>query len=105
MDKFLDIIRNYIKSLPKSKLYLYLGIAVAILGGSVIALSFLQKEEYQPLFVGLTTDDASMVVSKLKEQKVPYQLGANGTTISVPKEKVSDVRLLLASQNSLIFST
>jgi flagellar M-ring protein FliF len=101
MDKFLAIIRNYIKSLPKSKLYLYLGIVVAILGGSVIGLSFLQKEEYQPLFVGLTTDDASMVVTKLKEQKVPYQLGANGTTISVPKEKVADVRLLLASQNSL----
>ena len=42
-----------------------------------------------------------MVVTKLKEQKIPYKLGANGTTISVPKEKVYDVRLLLASQNSL----
>jgi len=101
MEKFLTIISNYIKSLPKRQLYLYLGIFVAILGGSVIGLSFLQKEEYQSLFVGLTTEDASMVVAKLKEQKVPYQLGANGTTISVPKEKVSDIRLLLASQNSL----
>lgn len=101
METLLTTVRNYIKSLPKSKLYLYLMILVAVIGGSVIGLSFLQKEEYQPLFVGLSTEDASMVVAKLKEQKIPYQLGVSGTTISVPKERVSDVRLLLASQNSL----
>jgi flagellar M-ring protein FliF len=101
METFLNNIRNFIKSAPKSKLYLYLMIVVAVIGGCVIGLSFLQKEDYQPLFIGLSTEDASMVVAKLKEQKIPYKLGASGTTISVPKERVSDVRLLLASQNSL----
>ena len=38
-------------------------ILVAVIGGSVIGLSFLQKEEYQPLFAGLSTEDASMIVS------------------------------------------
>ncbi len=101
METFLNNLRNYIKSAPKSKLYLYLMIIVAVIGGSVIGLSFLQKEDYQPLFIGLSTEDASMVVAKLKEQKIPYRLGASGATISVPKERISDVRLLLASQNSL----
>ncbi len=101
MEPFLDKIKSYLKSVPKNRLYLYLALLVAIIGGSVIGLSFLQKEDYQPLFAGLSTEDASMIVSKLKEQKIPYQLGVGGTTISVPKERISDVRLVLASMNSL----
>ena len=101
MDTFVGNLKTHLKTVPRNKLYLYLMVLVAVVGGSVIGLSFLQKEDYQPLFTGLATEDASMVVAKLKEQKIPYRLGVNGTTISVPKEKVYDVRLLLASQNAL----
>jgi flagellar M-ring protein FliF len=101
MDAFIGNLKTHLKTLPRNKLYLYLMVLVAAVGGSVIGLSFLQKEDYQPLFTGLATEDASTVVAKLKEQKIPYKLGVNGTTISVPKEKVYDVRLILASQNAL----
>lgn len=101
MDTFVDNLKTHLKTVPRNKLYLYLMVLVAVVGGSVIGLSILQKEDYQPLFTGLATEDASTVVAKLKEQKIPYRLGVNGTTISVPKEKVYDVRLLLASQNAL----
>jgi flagellar M-ring protein FliF len=101
MEPFLNNLKSHLKNLPKSKLYLYLMLLIVIVGGSVIGLSFLQREEFQPLFAGLSTDDASMVVAKLKEQKVPYKLGLGGTTISVPKEKMYDVKMILASQNSL----
>ncbi|MCX5815036.1 MAG: flagellar basal-body MS-ring/collar protein FliF [Proteobacteria bacterium] len=93
--------KSYITNVPKNKLYLYLFLFVSIVGGSVLGLSFLQKEDYQTLFSGLAVEDASMIVAKLKEQKVPYKLGLGGTTVYVPKEKVYDVRLLLASQNAL----
>jgi flagellar M-ring protein FliF len=100
-DTFLNNFTNYIKTTPKNKLYLYLFIFVAVVGGSALGLSFIQKENYNTLFSGLSTEDASMIVAKLKEQKVPYKLGLGGSAIYVPKEKVYDVRLLLASQNSL----
>ena len=101
MDAFIANLKTHLKTVPRNTLYLYLMVLVAVVGGSVIGLSLLQKEDYQPLFTGLATEDASTVVAKLKEQKVPYRLGVNGTTISVPKEKVYDVRLLLAGQNAL----
>ena len=101
LDVYLNGTKNYIKSLPKSKLYTYLLILVMVIGGSVIGLSFLQKENYSLLFSGLSVEDASMIVAKLKEQKVPYRLEAGGTAIYVPKERVYDVRLSLASQNAL----
>ena len=100
-DDLIGSARNYIKTAPKSKLYTYLFLFVVIVGGSIIGLSFIQKETYSTLFACLSTEDASMVVSKLKELKVPYQLGLGGTAIYVPKEKVYDVRLMLAGQNAL----
>jgi len=93
--------KNFIKTTPKNKLYLYLFLLVALVGGSVVGLSFIQKENFQPLFSGLAMEDASMIVSRLKEQKVPYKLGLGGTAIYVPKEKVNEIRLSLASQNAL----
>ena len=101
MDTLIGNLRAHFKTVSRNTLYLYVMILVALVGGSVIGLSFLQKEDYEPLFSGLPTEDASTVVAKLKEQKIPYRLGVNGTTISVPREKVYDVRLLLASQNAL----
>jgi len=100
-DDLLGSARNYLKTTPKSKLYTYLFLLIAIIGGSAIGLSFIQKETYSTLFAGLSTEDASMVVTKLKELKVPYQLGLGGTAIYVPKEKVYDARLMLAGQNAL----
>jgi flagellar M-ring protein FliF len=101
MEDILTKARTFISGIPKGKLYTYFFLLVAIIGGSVVGLSFIQKETYHTLFAGLSTEDASMVVSKLKEQKIPYQLGLGGNSIAVPKEKVYDVRLMLASQNSL----
>ncbi len=101
MDTLIGNLKTHLKTVPRNKLYLYLMLLMAVVGGSVIGLSFLQKEDYQPLFTGLATDDASTVVAKLKEQKIPYKLSINGTTVSVPKEKIYDVKLLLASQNAL----
>jgi flagellar M-ring protein FliF len=101
MPGLLGNIRNFINAMPKGKLYTYLFICVALIGGAIISLSFLNKETYQPLFSGLSTEDASMIVAKLKEQKIPYKLTAGGTSIHVPKERLHDVRLALAGQNSL----
>jgi flagellar M-ring protein FliF len=101
MDELLNTTKNYLKTTPKSKLYMYLFLFIALVGGSIIGLSFLQKETYQTLFAGLSTEDASVVVTKLKELKVPYKLGLGGTSVSVPKDKVYDVRLMLAGQNAL----
>jgi flagellar M-ring protein FliF len=101
MESFLAGVRSYFRTMPKNKLVLYFFLLVTVIGGSVIGLSFIQKETYSTLFSGLSMEDASMVVQRLKEMKVPYRLGAGGNAVYVPREKVYDIRLMLASQNSL----
>ncbi|MBP1729679.1 MAG: fliF [Deltaproteobacteria bacterium] len=98
---FVDNIKTYIKTTPKKKLYAYLFILVGVIGAVVIGYSFTGKEEYHPLFSGLSMEDASNIVTKLKELKVPYKLGMDGTAVYVPKEKAYEIRLMLASQNAL----
>jgi flagellar M-ring protein FliF len=98
---YINNVKNFIKTTPKKKLYLYLFVFVGALGAAIISYSLAQKEDYHPLFSGLSMEDASSIVAKLKELKVPYKLGMEGTTIYVPKEKAYEIRLMLASQNAL----
>ncbi|MCE5314767.1 MAG: flagellar basal-body MS-ring/collar protein FliF [Armatimonadota bacterium] len=56
------------------------------------------KPRMSVLFSGLAQEDAGTIVQKLGEQKVPYKLSADGTTIEVPDNKVYDLRLQLATQ-------
>ena len=100
-DVIVNNARSMLRNTPKGKLYLYLFVIVAVIGGSLIFFSFMQKETYHTLFSGLSTEDASMIVTKLKELKVPYKLGMDGTAIHVPKERAYEIRLMLASNNAL----
>ena len=71
---------------------------VGILAGvGIYALSNWERERnFRPLYTSLSPEDASVVVQKLKESATPYRLTNNGTTISVPDEKVAELRLEMA---------
>lgn len=84
-------------ALPPNKRWLVGG----VVGVSIVAFSLLimiaNRTDYRPLFTNLTAEDAGDIVTKLKEQKVPYRIAADGKAILVPAEKVYDLRLSLAS--------
>ena len=66
-----------------------------------IVLSNRSVGEYQPLFTNLQAADAAEIIKILEEQGIDYQLSdspSNGTTVSVPADRVYRVRLELASQ-------
>lgn len=48
-------------------------------------------------FTGLSDQDAAAVVAKLKEAKIPYELGSQGT-VRVPGGMVNDVKVMMAGQ-------
>ncbi len=78
------------------------GARMALLGGATLLLAVLVwalfaafHQDYRVLFAELSEADAGAVVTKLKQQKVPYRLGDDGTAILVPAEQVHDLRLTL----------
>ncbi|MBP2642415.1 MAG: fliF [Firmicutes bacterium] len=87
------------KNLNNKQRYIIMASAVLVFL-AVIGWSFWwgTRTEYVPLFTGLDAKDAGEVAAKLKEMKVAYELGNNGTAIMVSSKDVYQARLDLASQ-------
>lgn len=56
------------------------------------------KTEFQAAYTDLSEEDASSIVSKFKENKIPYKLKDGGKIILVPEAQVYEVRLSLAKE-------
>ncbi|KIX15823.1 flagellar basal-body MS-ring/collar protein FliF [Dethiosulfatarculus sandiegensis] len=74
-----------------------MGAAALVVGGFIALLLWVNKPTYQVLYSGLSAKDASGVVEKLKELKVPYQLEGSGTIVKIPDENLYETRLAMAS--------
>ena len=73
-------------------------IVSALVAGGIYGLTQWQREAgFRPLYTTLAPEDAALVVQRLKESGVQYRLSANGTVISVPEERVAELRLDMAA--------
>lgn len=59
------------------------------------------RSDYSVLFSDLKPADAQTVVEKIKAANVPYELSAGGTTVSVPAERIPELRLQIAASGAL----
>lgn len=76
-------------------------ILIALAGsiaGLIAVTLWTQQPDMQVLFTNLNPEDASGIVDKLKETKVPYEMTGGGTTVLVPSAQVHELRLQLATQ-------
>jgi len=82
------------------------GAKIVAFGAVLLALSglawgafVLLHEDYGVLFADLSAADAGAIVEQLKQEKVPYRIGGNGSIINVPAERVHEVRLRLMTSD------
>jgi len=73
-------------------------LVVIVLGGLLSLVFIKPSADYKVLFSGLSQEDAAQVVTRLKEQNIPYRLENNGTAILVPAGQVYETRLTLAGE-------
>ncbi len=75
-------------------------VAAAVLGLVVTGLVFYwaAQPEYRLLFGGLSPEDAATVTSALDRQGVPYKLSSDGTSVYVPADQVTRLRVSLAAE-------
>ena len=70
--------------------------------GSVAGFLFLMnwsgKSEFEPLYAQLDPEDASAILSKLREQKIEYRIASNGSTVLIPREHIYEIRMQMASE-------
>jgi flagellar M-ring protein FliF len=78
-----------------------IGAIVATFGLIGALVYYGSQPDYAVLFSDLKPADAQGIVEKLKAANVPYSLTNGGTTIQVPNEKISELRLQMASEGAL----
>jgi flagellar M-ring protein FliF len=88
--------RTFNELTPIRKMSL-VAVALLTLGGIWLMVNISNRTEYRVLFANLSAEDAGSIVDKLKEKKVLYELNGAGDTVSVPTDKVAELRLELAT--------
>lgn len=71
------------------------GLVVALMWAMVY---YVNKVEYQILYSELDPTEAQSIVTKLQTMQADYQLTNDGTTIRVASNKLSEIRIQLASE-------
>ncbi|MFQ5455226.1 MAG: flagellar basal-body MS-ring/collar protein FliF [Nitrospirota bacterium] len=91
-----QIQQNFANLSLTKKIVLFLIIGGTI-SGIVVLLMWLQVADFQLLYSNLSYEDAGKIIEKLKEQKTPYKISGDGTSIMVPVERVRELRIQLAT--------
>jgi flagellar M-ring protein FliF len=86
------------KTMSAGKMISLTVLVVATIWGMVVLVNWSGKPEFMPLYTQLSAEDAGEVVARLREQKIPYKLSYDGSTIQIPREKIYEIRLDMASK-------
>lgn len=76
---------------------LMIGIALAVAVGLWV-FTWSQQPGYVPLYAGLAAKDGGEVIEALRAAEVPYRVDPASGAITVPEERVHELRLKLAAQ-------
>jgi flagellar M-ring protein FliF len=101
MDNLLQFIQNLWRkflALSPVNMAVALGGAALTIGALISISLWVQSPDYQLLYANLSDQDAAAVVDQLNTQNIPHQLTNQGRNVSVPSNKVHEIRLNLASQ-------
>ncbi|HEY3380317.1 MAG TPA: flagellar basal-body MS-ring/collar protein FliF [Vicinamibacterales bacterium] len=96
--QFLDRLKSLATSLTPSQMVTIGGafvVVVVLMAGSAFWLS---SNDWVLLFADMDPEAAADVVSRLKTQKIPFQIDQGGRSIRVPATKVDELRLEFAGQ-------
>jgi flagellar M-ring protein FliF len=75
-----------------------LSATLVVVGGLVALACWSSRTEYSLLYGKLSDTESSKVIAALDDAKVPYKVGAGGSSILVPTDKVYLLRMQLAGR-------
>lgn len=97
-DKISEQLNAINGSLSFSKKISIFILLVGTIAGFLMIVTWAGSPDYQVLYSGLNSEDSGIILDYLKENNISYEISAYGNAISVPKENVHEVRMVLASK-------
>ena len=90
--------RDYFKNLGPTKRMSVIAATVVAVISLVIMVVMVSGKDYIPLLTNIPNDQLSMIVEKLNQKNVPFQLRDDGKTIAVPKDLLHSTQMALMSE-------
>jgi flagellar M-ring protein FliF len=84
---------------PQQRIYLGVGLGIT-LAAAIIFVKMIMSPDYKTLMTGLESADTQAISAQLAAKKIPYVVGPDGKSISVPKDQLDAARLEVASHDS-----
>jgi len=91
-------LKKLLKNLGPGKRIALLTVAGGSMIGFMVLMIWAGRPDFELLYSNLALEDAGAIVARLKEQKKPYKISSNGSSILIPREQLYETRLELASQ-------
>lgn len=89
-------LREWWNSLPRARQLAVAGLAVVALAALFYVVSLSRKPNLVVAYSGLAPEDSAAIADQLEKDGIPYQIGAGGSSVAVPANKVAEVRIKLA---------
>ena len=91
-------LQNLLKNISVGKRIAIFILVIGSILGFVFLMNWAGQPEFHPLYTNLDSQDAGIILNRLKEQKIPYRISSNGNTILIPQEHIYETRISLASE-------
>ena len=101
MPSFADFstqLKGILSSMSAGKLISLGMLVIGTVVGMVAMINWSGQPDFMPLYTNMAAEDAGEVVARLREQKIEYRLSNDGRTIQVPRQRIYEIRLDMASQ-------
>jgi flagellar M-ring protein FliF len=89
---------NFLSRFLKNSRVLIILLTAAVITAVSVSI-WIKSPEYQVLYNHLSNEDSGAIVNQLNQMNIPYQFSDVSGQISVPKNKVYEIRLRLAENN------
>ncbi len=97
MKRLFEHFYGVVGRMAPSQILLAAIVVVGMVAGTIMIVSWAKDQYFAPLYTGLSSEDAGKIVERLNELKIQYQIGDNGSSISVPSDNVYETRMKLAT--------
>jgi len=95
MEKLNSLLKKF-NELSMSKKILILAGFLFLMTSFIIMISYKSSSSFVPLYYNVPMDQAGTIIEFLKKNRINFKIDENTGTIKVPKDKVYEVRMLLA---------
>ena len=94
----IDQIKDWFNSYTLSQKVAIISSAASVIILLWTLVYFVNQVDYQVLYTELDPSDAQSVVTRLQGMSVEYRLSDDGATVRVPRNRLSEIRIQLASE-------